>query len=101
MLLVPPPVTWTPTPALPLTTLRAAADDPPTVFCVEPDWIRMPSPPLPTAAVPAALRPMRLPWIAFPLAAAPVTRTPAPVLPLITFPAPAAVPPRVTFGHSI
>ena len=54
--------------------------------------------PLGTAAVPAAVVPMRLPATTFELLVAPSSRTPAPVLPEMTFPAPAVAPPIVFRG---
>ena len=50
--------------------------------------------PLPSAWVPAALRPIRFPWIVFPFAEV-CTVMPMPVLPEMTLPSPAAEPPIV------
>ena len=55
---------------------------------------RMPSMPLPSAWVPAALRPIRFPWIVFPFADG-LHGDAVPVLPEMTLPSPAAVPPIV------
>ena len=72
-------------------TLRDPFAVPPTI--ADPPEMFTPATVLPTLAVPAALRPMKLPSIKVPLPLD--TKTPEPVFPEMTFPAPAAVPPMV------
>jgi hypothetical protein len=73
-----------PSPALPEITLGAAVV--PTVLPV-PESIKMPSPAFAIAAVPAAFVPMKLPAMTL---SSPVNKLiPTPLLPEITFPAPA------------
>ena len=86
------PDTCTPLPVLPAITLPAPAAVPPTTWS-EPLTITMPLPPLPTAAVPAAFRPMTFPCTTLPVALS--RRTPLALLPDSRLPAPGAVPPIV------
>ena len=76
----------------PETTFRVPAASPPTVLLGP--WIRTPHTRLLIAAVPAAFRPMRLPYSV--LWCAPwEMRMPFSLLPEITLPSPALVPPIV------
>ena len=80
-----------PSPELPEMTLRAPAVAPPIRVLVA-RTIVMPVP-LPSAAVPSGVVPMRLPWTTF--ASPVVMRMPSPLLPESRSPPPAAVPPIV------
>src|SRR5437867_10754528 len=86
----------TPAPdVLPEITLAAAAVVPPMVLLEAPPAMETPVPLGKAAGVAAALRPILLPWTRLLLVPESVIRIPAPVLPEIKLPAPAAVPPIV------
>ena len=72
-------------------TFRAPAAEPPTWVPVAPLSTRIPFP-FGIEAVPARFVPMRLPWITVPFG---LTTIPLLVLPEMTLPAPATVPPIV------
>ncbi len=83
-------------PSLPLIKLPAPVPGvvvkPPIVLPVAPELISTPVP-LVTAAVPAALVPIKFPWTRLSVVLAPANSTPARALPEITLPAPATLPP--------
>src|SRR5581483_2088387 len=88
------PASWTQTPRLfPEMTLRAPADEPPTVFALAPPLTMTPNVCPPAAAPPVVSVPIQLPSTTFVFVPDPSRRTPAVPFPEITFRAPAVVPP--------
>ena len=89
-------------PSLPLSAmvLPAPALVPPMVLPAAPATISIPRVPFGNGAPPAGLRPTVLPWTTFPVEPFPEIWMPIWVLPEITFPAPAPVPPMVLPGAS-
>src|SRR5207302_8627131 len=82
-----------PLPTFPEMMLRALVVVPPTVLLFEEEFIMTP-PLLGSAAVPAALVPIKLPWTEF-VDELPTMLMPTPPLPEMRLPAPAVAPPIV------
>ena len=97
---MPAPSRYTPKRPLADTTLPAPEAVPPRVLPLAAPRISMPSTPFPKVAVPAGLRPIRLPWTTFPLLPLSVKNTPKRELAEMTLPPTPPVPPMVLLAES-